>query len=193
MLVHLHGALFVGWIVLLVVQTGLVTSGNVALHRKLGVAGALLAPLMVMVAILTLISSVQRHSVPDLPPAVLLAGDLLQLLFFCIFVAWGVRSRRVAAQHKRLMLFATICVLAPALSRWPFDFIQPVGVFFAVYCAFPLSVLAYDLLSVRRIDRVTVWGCALFAVMLAGMFLIPAWPAWQRFTDFVAASPRIIS
>ena len=36
-LIHVHGAVFSLWIVLLIVQTSLVTAGRVDLHRRLGV------------------------------------------------------------------------------------------------------------------------------------------------------------
>jgi hypothetical protein len=42
-LVHLHGAVFSSWILLYVVQNCLVSSGNVRLHRKLGVLGGVIA------------------------------------------------------------------------------------------------------------------------------------------------------
>src|SRR4029079_3356478 len=43
LLYQLHGALFTAWIALFIVQTSLVASGRPDIHRKLGIAGALLA------------------------------------------------------------------------------------------------------------------------------------------------------
>ena len=48
-LLHVHGALFTLWMVLLVVQTGLVAAHKVKVHRALGLAGMGLAVAMVMV------------------------------------------------------------------------------------------------------------------------------------------------
>jgi len=45
-LIHVHGLLFTGWIVLLVAQTRLVAAGRIDAHRRLGIAGAVLAALM---------------------------------------------------------------------------------------------------------------------------------------------------
>ena len=42
-LYQLHGAVFTAWIVLLVVQTSLVAGGRADIHRKLGMAGVILA------------------------------------------------------------------------------------------------------------------------------------------------------
>ena len=48
LLVHLHGAVFSTWIILFVVQSSLVSEGNIRLHRKLGV----IAGLMVILGVL---------------------------------------------------------------------------------------------------------------------------------------------
>src|SRR5262245_49157986 len=45
---HLHGAAFTSWMVLLVIQATLVAAGHVDIHRKLGVAGAVLAAVMMV-------------------------------------------------------------------------------------------------------------------------------------------------
>ena len=50
LLVHVHGLLMTAWVVLFVVQIWLVRSHRVSLHRRLGVAGVVLA---VAVAITT--------------------------------------------------------------------------------------------------------------------------------------------
>lgn len=52
-MVHVHGAVFSSWMLLLLVQTGLISARRVSWHRNLGVAGFLLACVMVVVAMLT--------------------------------------------------------------------------------------------------------------------------------------------
>jgi hypothetical protein len=53
LLVHIHGAVFSSWILLLITQTTLVTAGRVDIHRRLGLAGFGLACLMVVLGVLT--------------------------------------------------------------------------------------------------------------------------------------------
>jgi hypothetical protein len=48
LIVHLHGAAFSCWILLLVTQTSLVAARRVDIHRRLGIAGFSLACLMVV-------------------------------------------------------------------------------------------------------------------------------------------------
>jgi hypothetical protein len=56
-LVVLHGVAMSSWIVLFVVQSSLIVRGNRKLHMSLGVAGALLAALLVVVGLTTAIAS----------------------------------------------------------------------------------------------------------------------------------------
>src|SRR4051812_6142975 len=51
-LIHIHGAAFSCWMLLLITQTSLVSAGRVDIHRRLGVAGFLLACLMVVLGVL---------------------------------------------------------------------------------------------------------------------------------------------
>src|SRR4051812_41887242 len=47
-IVHVHGIVFSSWLVLLLAQTGLAGTGHTRIHRKLGLVGVGLAPLMVV-------------------------------------------------------------------------------------------------------------------------------------------------
>src|SRR5678816_853054 len=48
LIVHVHGAVFVGWLVLLTTQVLLIRGGRFAIHRRLGLAGAGLAAVMIV-------------------------------------------------------------------------------------------------------------------------------------------------
>ena len=185
LMVHIHGALFVGWIVLLVVQITLSASGHIRWHRQLGVVGAVMAPLMVIAGTVTLILALRRNAVPRIPPSVFFAGDLLQLIAFAILVTWALRKRREPAAHKRLMLFATIAILAPAVDRWPFAFMTSILMTTAILTAFPLALAAYDLITTRRVHWSTRWGLGLYVLMIVGIFVLPALPPWQALTAWV--------
>jgi hypothetical protein len=45
-LVYVHGAIFSAWVVLFIIQTALVAARRVTMHRRLGIAGVLLAVAM---------------------------------------------------------------------------------------------------------------------------------------------------
>jgi uncharacterized membrane protein YozB (DUF420 family) len=121
-LVHVHGAVSTAWILLFLTQTSLIAAGRTDLHRRLGVAGALLATLLLVVGYLTAIEGARRGATPPggPPPLAFLAVPIGTLITFAILVGTGLRQRRKSETHKRLMLLATISILTPALAGMRF-------------------------------------------------------------------------
>ena len=126
-LVHVHGALFVCWIFLVTIQPLLVALGKVTWHKRVGVFGVILPPLLVVFGVLTLFAFIRRPGTDaDVPPALLLTGDFEELALFVVLTSWGLLMRRQAASHKRLMIMGTMAMLGPAIARWPIPF-SPLG------------------------------------------------------------------
>jgi hypothetical protein len=185
-LVHIHGAIFSCWVLLLIAQTTLVSVGKAGWHKKLGILGAVLASLMVVFGVLLIVDTIRRHHIPrSLTPGILLALDLGQLSVFAVLVTWGVRVRRQGAAHKRLMLLSTIAILFPAVARWPFSFIRTFSQVGLIIDGFLLCMIVFDLLTRRRIHRVTIWGSLMIFVMVPAVFALGRAVFWIRFTDWV--------
>ena len=182
-LVHIHGALFVSWIFLLAIQASLVTLRNVKLHMTLGVLGFVLPPLMVIAGILTLFGAVRRGLI-DIPPEILLAGDLENLLIFVVLVCWGLLARRQGAFHKRLMILGTMALMGPAIDRWGFGLNVTIGVILAL----PLLVLVYDLSSLRRVHRTTIVACAMIFTAMLTIFPVSRLGFWQQLIAWIRHS-----
>jgi hypothetical protein len=188
--VHIHAAVFSAWILLFVVQTTLVSSGRVGWHKRLGIFGGALACLMVVLGVLVTIDSTRRRfTPPGLDSPRFLAVDLIEISVFAFLVAWGLRVRRDGAAHKRLILLSTIALLGAAISRWALTFpvllkFPPITVL--VVDEFLLSIVIFDLLTHRRVHRVTLWGSLIifFIVPVAFGLLGPSL-FWQRFTEWV--------
>jgi hypothetical protein len=119
LLVHLHGLVFTAWLVLFVAQTRLVAAHRVDLHMKLGIAGVILAVLIVLVSLATIAanSAIPRVRPSGLSPSQFTAVGLTSTTLFAVFVALGISWRRRADVHKRFMVLAMIAVLSPATSR----------------------------------------------------------------------------
>ena len=162
-LVHFHGALFVSWILLLIVQTALVVVRKVRWHIALGVLGLILPPLMIGFGVLTVFDSIRRVGTP-IPPEILLAGDLEPLILFGGLITWGMLDRRKSASHKRLMLMSTLAIIAPAIDRWPVLNHQVEGTL-GVYLALPLLLVGYDVWSLGRVHRSTYIPYAMMALL----------------------------
>jgi hypothetical protein len=186
LLVHVHGAVFSCWILLLFAQTALVFTDHVEWHKRLGIFGAVLAGVMVVLGFATLIAALRRHADVGMRPESLFAADTLQLSLFAVLVYWALLVRADGPAHKRLMLLATVSLLGPALSRWPFAFvISSAWVFFGILDSFLIFLIVFDLWSRRRIRRVTIWGSLLIVAMQYAMGPLAHAAFWHRFTLWV--------
>ena len=106
---------------------------------------------------------------------------LLALLLFPLFVAAAVRFRRDAATHKRLMLLATILLLAAATRR-ALSFVGldagPYGTYFVTYLLFLLPLVIHDLTRLHRLHPATAWGGAILLLrhaLHAGVAFTDQW------------------
>ena len=90
-LLVLHGIVFTSWIALLLTQTTLVATKRTRTHMRLGVAGGLLASLMILIGTVTAIVRAKGPSpVPGVNPLSFLTIPLGDMLVFAILVWRGV-------------------------------------------------------------------------------------------------------
>ncbi|HYP27802.1 MAG TPA: hypothetical protein VE262_13880 [Blastocatellia bacterium] len=188
-LLHLHGVVFTSWLVLLLTQTALVAANRIGIHRRLGIAGAVLAVLMVLIGTATAIIRAKIVEVPPGAPSplVFLTVPLGDMLVFASLVGAGFYFRRRGDVHKRLMLLATISILPAATARLPFAFIQQVGplAFFGLADLFIVACLLYDLIAHGRFHRATVWGGLMIVVSHPLRLLIGNTQAWLSFATWL--------
>jgi uncharacterized membrane protein YozB (DUF420 family) len=117
-LARLHGAVFAFWMILFLVQALLVAQGKTRWHRRVGVAGAFLAVVMLVSGTVTAIVAV-RHGFHGNPPgpltpmAFLLAAPLRDMFVFGSLTGAAIALSRDVQTHKRLMLMATLGALVP--------------------------------------------------------------------------------
>lgn len=157
-LMHVHGLLFAAWTLLLVVQTTLVAARRTDLHRRLGVAGVVLAPLMLGAGGLLALSSARQGLAPGgLDPLTFLAVPLGALAMFAAFFGAAMALRRTPATHKRLMLLATISIITPAIARLWFAHQRP-PIALGLTNLFVLVAIGHDWWRDRRVHPVYIWG-----------------------------------
>lgn len=115
---HVHAFVFFGWVALYLMQNGLVASGNVAVHRRLGWIAAIWVPAMVVVGTMMTVTSIQRTGGPFFFDAnEFLISNPIGLLAFAGTVAAAVRMRRRTDWHRRLMYSAMAMITGPGLGR----------------------------------------------------------------------------
>jgi hypothetical protein len=190
-LVHLHGFLFTSWIVLFVVQTCLVAAKRTDIHRKLGVAGGVLASLMIIVGPLTAIAAARRGggsaAPPDIPPLVFLVIPLGDIVIFSALIGAALWLRRKADLHKRLMLLTTIVLLPPAVARIPLSFGMPTGplIFFGIPDLILLACIAYDWSMRRKLNPAFLWGGLAIIAWQPLRMMMGGTHAWMSFAQWL--------
>jgi hypothetical protein len=182
-LVHVHGAVFVLWIFLLVIQPWLVSAKKLNWHMKLGVLSVVLLPAMLILGILTLLDYIRRAQ-PDDGLEMTLVGDFEILSLFVGLTSWGLLARRDSAAHKRLMILGTMAIMGPAIGRW--NLAVPVSL--GVIVALPLFVLAYDLWALKRVHRTTTIAISLTAAWVLTLAPLLKLTVWHRCVEWIRHS-----
>jgi hypothetical protein len=185
-LVHLHGLLFTSWVVLFIVQTALVTRHRVAAHRRMGIAGGVLAAMMVIAGVTTAISAAAQGSAPrGVTPLAFLAIPLFDMLLFPIFVGAALWMRANKEAHKRLMLLAYISLMAAPVARLPG--VLPLGplAFFGMAFIFMLAGVTYDFVTRRRVHPAYLWGGALLVASVPVRLMVSGTATWKAFAEFL--------
>ena len=181
--VILHGILLSAWYALFLVQTILVASRRTAVHRLLGAVGAGVAVAVITVSLLVVVRLASRavgRGVPD-QVALIVTGDTCLLILFGLFVLLGISYRRRPDVHKRLMLLASITILAPALARWPgAEALVPISVI-VPQLGLIAAVIVYDFVLRRRVHPATGWGAALYVVAAGASTAIGFSPIGRAF------------
>jgi len=189
--VKAHVATFSSWILLFFTQTVLVASQRTDLHRRLGVAGAIIAGLMIAVTIEVSIEAVRQGR------AVLVMSTLQSLVFytvphvdiilFAILAIAGLLFRGKPEIHKRLMLLATIALLDAVADRLPIIWRGGRKAHFLVQDMLVAAGIIYDLVSRGRVNPAYIWGglliliCPPGAVLLYEYFIPSQWGMMLNF------------
>lgn len=182
-LLHIHAVVFSSWIVVFVAQTTLVAAHRTDLHRRLGVAGAVLAGLLLIMGTTTAILRVHGGSapIPGVSGLAFLAMPLFDMVDFAILAGAGLALRRRPETHKRLMTLATIALLAAPLARVPALFRGGPPAFFGVSDLFILAMLLYDVATRRRPHPATVWGGLVVVASQPLRLIVSGTAAWTAF------------
>ena len=187
-LLHVHGGLFTAWMLLFITQTALVSTRRVAVHRKLGVLGAILAAGMIPAGVFAGIAMARRGGAPPgIDPLAFLAIPLGDMMMFAGFVTMALLWRRDKESHKRLMLLAYASILAAPAARLPG--MLPLGplAFYGVAFLVVIAGAIYDQVSRGRIHNVYWWGGGLFLLSVPVRLAISGTSQWHAFARFLIA------
>ncbi len=181
----LHGIVLTSWFVWFFMQTLLIQSRRTALHRRLGVVGAVIAVAVPFAGLLATSGVVGRAVANGIdlngdasaigigvsgPVIQFLAGvvwsNLSSAVTFAVLAWAGILLRRRAAAHKRLLVIATVSILGPALARLarlPF-FGGEQGPFTpSVLLTLLVAIVIHDVVTMRKLHPATMLGVS-FAI-----------------------------
>lgn len=164
-ILNIHAVVFPGWVLFFILQSGLVRSHNVRLHRTLGWFGVALGVTIVVVGFLTAQRMdrfyIAHHNGPFNMPAFLIL-QLTDLTLFAVAFALAIYWRRRPEFHRRAMLVAS-CVLTDAgFGRFPHMPLvwSPAGVAFLI-----LLGAVRDFIVNRRVHKVYLYALPLYIVI----------------------------
>ncbi|NIJ54689.1 hypothetical protein [Dyadobacter arcticus] len=195
---HVHSAVMTSWLLLYLTQTILSVTGNLKYHRRLGLLSVVLAVLVfLMMGVVSFNIIIVNH-----PPEGSFLFDFLftsfyEMLAFALFFTWGMLFRKKdLSAHKRLLTLASIVLLDAAVDRiqlrqlFPsFGLTYPATNFiYADILYIPLFL--YDLVTIKRIHRVTLIGTAIVFAFQIAVCTFYGSPSWHKFW-YVQTKPLV--
>ncbi len=187
-ILHVHGAVFTLWMLLFVVQATLISARRVRWHRSFGTIAFCFPPIMIVLGVMAAIDALHRGvKIGPLDPSVSAAIPLVGIVGFTIVIYASWRARRRPDAHKRLILIATMGLVAAAFGRFPW---ARIGLPPAAGATTGLGILliiliVYELISIRRIHRSTMWAAPLMFASVALSVPIGMTSAWRSFAELL--------
>lgn len=191
LLVHAHAIVFMGWVVIYLLQNTFIATGRVALHRPLGwIAAAWIVPMLVLGCLVTVEMARQGRVPFFFRPLQFIVFDPLSLFTFAGLTVAAIMLRRSTDWHRRLHFCAMAMLLGPGFGRLlPMPLLQPWAweAVFAASLIFPLIGVVADLLRNGRVHPAWGWGIAAMAGMALATEAISYSPVGDAIYDAVLA------
>lgn len=184
LLLVVHGVIMTAWFALFLVQAQLASTRNLAMHRRLGVAGMVLAAAVVVAGTTVAITGARLGHSPGPPPLQFLAIPLMDMLVFAILAGSALHFRRRTDIHKRLMLLAAVGILTAAIARTPL-ISNNILLAFSTTLLIALGCVAWDTWRNRRLHPAFGWGFALIAVSWPLRLWLSGTAGWLAFARWL--------
>jgi hypothetical protein len=189
-LLHVHGLVFTAWVLFFLSQALLVATGRTYLHRRMGIGGAVLAALVVIVGTAVAITRVKTgvSPIPGVPPLAFLAIPFFDMVVFAVLVSTALYFRRRLEAHKRLMTLSMITLLAAPIARLNFPLLPPgPPTFFGLADLFIVAMLVYDLSTRGKVHPATIWGGLLIVASQPLRLMISGTAPWLAFASWLTS------
>lgn len=189
-ILHVHSAVFVSWLLAFTAQILLVRTAKPALHRRLGVA------MTFGIGVLAVVGPLTAYSIHNLhwprTDAAFFSVQLGDMIGFIGLSAAAIILRKQSAAHKRLMLLAILQLSTAGFSRslgssigsaypfgyWGQSFWATFLILHLTNDLLALGIGVYDLLTRGRLHPAyligLVWSFG-WQIIHVSLYLTPAW------------------
>src|SRR5574338_249967 len=118
-IIHVHGIFLMMWLVLLIVQPLLISSGKAKLHRTIGKVSYVLGPLIIITMFLVGRGSYWRSVgvITEKENLATMVLDVRGFITFAIFWALAMSYRKIPASHMRYMIATGMIGIGPGVGR----------------------------------------------------------------------------
>jgi FtsH-binding integral membrane protein len=147
---------------------------------------------MVVLGVLAATDSLARgFAPPGLDAATFYVVPITDMLILSTLVFFAFRNRSNPAAHKRFILIATIGLMIAAVACWPFApvYRNPIAATLVTYI-FLVLLVGYDLWSIRKVHRATLWAGAFLIVVQQIRIPIAKTAAWHAFAAWAGSMMR---
>jgi hypothetical protein len=189
-MVHIHGLMYFAWMFLFILQPVLVRIGKTDLHRKIGVAGFVLAGGMVVIGLMTAITGAKLNS-----PALIVGGltakqfliiPISDMILFTLYLGLSSGNLKNSEAHKRLMILATLAVIPAAVGRIAGILeISNLVIILLIQHGILYAGVIYDLVTRKKIHPVYIWGGLLLVVVHLVRFPMAATHWWGSIANWL--------
>jgi hypothetical protein len=157
---HFHGMMMIGWLLMLMVQPILILKGKVKLHRLVGKLSYVLAPLVLFTMYLVTRAALDRVVAPEEQAAVVarrMALDVPAILFFAILYILAIVYKHRTVLHSRFMVSTAFMFISPPLARvlrayFDYDREGSIDLSRTIIVFIALAVTVGDSLRLKRIS-----------------------------------------
>jgi hypothetical protein len=187
MFIHVHGAIMLAWVIVLVTQVFLIARKHLVWHRRLGWTALTLAVLVLVMGTSATwraaVREVTGHT-EDAPIQLTILGlEMTQMALFAAFASLGFFWRRRPAYHKRMMIMATAVMLPNPIVRvlgaLHVGSINNMTVL--IVDALILAVVVADAVRHRHLHPAFGWGAAAAIGGIQAALVFAPSAAWHAF------------
>ena len=192
---HAHGIVMLAWVLLLISQSWLIRNRRNANHRTLGKISFVLAPAIVMTAVLVNFYFLANAEDPVAPLTQRIYWfGYFSAALFAVMYGLAIRNRRQVNLHARYMVATALVFLVPGLLRAISNYLAPLGIwtpdfFQTTWIPFFIGVwlLFADWRNQRDIRPYATF-CSLWVANFALWLLLPTWGWWATFSAWSATA-----